>query len=90
MEGMNMRKAITLSIGIVLLSGLLLGQYKVSGTVTDASGRILSGQTVSAFWNSIRHANPLTIGRLDEEIPYNVLCALDGATLARAGDGFSG
>ena len=34
----------------------------ISGTVTDASGRILSGQTVSAFWNSIRHAKPLTIG----------------------------
>jgi TonB-linked SusC/RagA family outer membrane protein len=47
MEGMNMRKAITLSIGIVLLSGLLLGQYKVSGTVTDAnSGDKLVGANV--------------------------------------------
>ena len=34
----------------------------ISGTVTDASGRILSGQTVTAFWNSVRHAKPLTIG----------------------------
>ena len=34
----------------------------VSGTVTDASGRILSGQTVTAFWNSIRHARPLAAG----------------------------
>ena len=34
----------------------------VSGTVTDASGRILSGQTVEAFWNSIRHAAPLAAG----------------------------
>src|SRR5690606_22213719 len=34
----------------------------VSGTVTDASGRILSGQTVEAFWNSVRHARPVTIG----------------------------
>ncbi len=34
----------------------------VSGTVTDASGRILSGQTVAAFWNSVRHAKPLAIG----------------------------
>ena len=34
----------------------------VSGTVTDASGRILSGQTVSAFWHSVRHARPLAIG----------------------------
>ena len=34
----------------------------VSGTVTDASGRTLSGQTVEAFWNSIRHARPLAAG----------------------------
>ncbi|MBK7251231.1 MAG: methionine synthase [Gammaproteobacteria bacterium] len=34
----------------------------VSGTITDASGRTLSGQTVEAFWNSIRHGQPLAIG----------------------------
>ncbi len=34
----------------------------ISGTVTDASGRILSGQTVEAFWNSVRHARPISIG----------------------------
>ena len=45
----------------------------ISGTVTDASGRILSGQTVEAFWNSIRHARPLTVG---------LNCAL-GAALMR-------
>ncbi len=45
----------------------------VSGTVTDASGRILSGQTVEAFWNSVRHAKPITIG---------LNCAL-GAALMR-------
>jgi 5-methyltetrahydrofolate--homocysteine methyltransferase len=45
----------------------------ISGTVTDASGRILSGQTVAAFWHSVRHAQPLTIG---------LNCAL-GATLMR-------
>ena len=45
----------------------------ISGTVTDASGRILSGQTVTAFWHSVRHAQPLTIG---------LNCAL-GATLMR-------
>ncbi|MBM3346574.1 MAG: methionine synthase [Betaproteobacteria bacterium] len=45
----------------------------ISGTVTDASGRILSGQTVEAFWNSVRHARPLTIG---------LNCAL-GAALMR-------
>jgi 5-methyltetrahydrofolate--homocysteine methyltransferase len=45
----------------------------VSGTVTDASGRILSGQTVGAFWHSVRHAKPLAIG---------LNCAL-GAALMR-------
>ena len=45
----------------------------ISGTVTDASGRILSGQTVEAFWNSVRHAQPLTVG---------LNCAL-GAALMR-------
>ena len=34
----------------------------ISGTVTDASGRILSGQTVEAFWYSLRHAKPLLFG----------------------------
>ena len=34
----------------------------LSGTVTDASGRVLSGQTVSAFWNSVRHVQPLAVG----------------------------
>ncbi|NEX63827.1 methionine synthase [Noviherbaspirillum galbum] len=45
----------------------------ISGTVTDASGRILSGQTVPAFWHSVRHAKPLTVG---------LNCAL-GAALMR-------
>jgi 5-methyltetrahydrofolate--homocysteine methyltransferase len=45
----------------------------ISGTVTDASGRILSGQTVAAFWHSMRHARPLAIG---------LNCAL-GAALMR-------
>ncbi|MEO6921594.1 MAG: methionine synthase, partial [Collimonas sp.] len=53
-------------------SGLRL-PIMISGTVTDASGRILSGQTVPAFWNSIRHAKPLTVG---------LNCAL-GAALMR-------
>ena len=34
----------------------------VSGTVTDASGRLLSGQTVTAFWASVRHVRPLAVG----------------------------
>src|SRR5437588_6580897 len=34
----------------------------ISGTITDRSGRMLSGQTPEAFWNSVRHAAPLSIG----------------------------
>jgi 5-methyltetrahydrofolate--homocysteine methyltransferase len=34
----------------------------ISGTISDASGRLLSGQTTEAFWNSVRHAKPLAIG----------------------------
>lgn len=34
----------------------------ISGTLTDASGRTLSGQTAEAFWNSIRHVNPFSVG----------------------------
>ena len=34
----------------------------VSGTITDKSGRLLSGQLPEAFWNSVRHATPITIG----------------------------
>jgi len=45
----------------------------ISGTITDRSGRTLSGQTVEAFWNSIRHARPFVVG-------FN--CAL-GADLMR-------
>ena len=34
----------------------------ISGTITDASGRTLSGQTTEAFWNSVRHARPTVVG----------------------------
>ncbi len=34
----------------------------ISGTITDASGRTLSGQTLAAFWHSVRHARPVAIG----------------------------
>ncbi len=34
----------------------------ISGTITDLSGRTLTGQTVEAFWNSVSHTNPLTVG----------------------------
>lgn len=56
----------------------------ISGTITDKSGRTLSGQTVEAFWNSVRHAKPFAIG---------LNCALGAdlmrphiATLARIAD----
>ncbi len=41
--------------------GLVL-PVMISGTITDASGRTLSGQTVEAFYNSLRHVRPLSIG----------------------------
>jgi 5-methyltetrahydrofolate--homocysteine methyltransferase len=47
----------------------------ISGTITDASGRTLSGQVTEAFWNSVRHAKPLLVGLncalgADEMRPY--------------------
>ncbi len=44
----------------------------ISGTITDASGRTLSGQTTEAFWNSVRHAKPWAVG---------LNCALGGKEL---------
>jgi len=44
----------------------------ISGTITDASGRTLSGQVTEAFWNSVRHARPLAVG---------LNCALGAADL---------
>ncbi len=44
----------------------------ISGTITDRSGRTLSGQTVGAFWQSVRHAAPLSVG---------LNCALGGAEM---------
>ena len=44
----------------------------ISGTITDASGRTLSGQTAEAFWNSLRHVKPLSFG---------LNCALGAAEL---------
>ncbi len=36
--------------------------FMISVTITDASGRTLTGQTIEAFWNSVSHANPLSVG----------------------------
>ena len=46
----------------------------VSVTITDASGRTLSGQTVGAFYNSVAHARPFSVG---------INCALGGRRCAR-------
>ncbi len=58
----------------------------ISGTITDASGRTLSGQTTEAFWNSVRHVRPLMVGLncalgAEEMRPYV-------AELARVADTF--
>ncbi|MDX1754990.1 MAG: methionine synthase [Marinobacter sp.] len=42
-------------------SGITL-PIMISGTITDASGRTLSGQTTEAFWNSVAHAKPISVG----------------------------
>ena len=52
----------------------------ISGTITDASGRTLSGQTTEAFWSSVRHAQPLIIG---------LNCALGAAELRQYVDELS-
>ena len=44
----------------------------ISGTITDASGRTLTGQVTEAFWNSVRHAQPLIVG---------LNCSLGGAEM---------
>ncbi|WP_460968773.1 methionine synthase [Pedococcus soli] len=58
----------------------------ISGTITDASGRTLSGQVTEAFWNSVRHARPIAVGLncalgAEEMRPY-------AAELARVADTF--
>ena len=71
-DTLNAKAAIFALDELMQASGELLPVI-VSGTVTDASGRILSGQTVSAFWYSVRHARPIAVG---------LNCAL-GAVLMR-------
>ena len=53
----------------------------ISGTITDASGRTLSGQTVEAFWNSIRHAEPTVVG-LNCALGRETAAALRGGAVA--------
>lgn len=53
------------AISAVLKLEAALGEkipIMISGTITDASGRTLSGQTAEAFWNSVKHASPISVG----------------------------
>ena len=55
-------KAALFAIDLVLEERGVVVPVMVSGTITDASGRTLSGQTTEAFWNSVSHTRPITIG----------------------------
>ncbi|CAH1674622.1 cobalamin-dependent methionine synthase [Hyphomicrobiales bacterium] len=60
-DTLNAKAAIVAIEQVYREKGLRL-PVMISGTITDLSGRTLSGQTVEAFWNAVRHAAPLTIG----------------------------
>ncbi|KQY25959.1 methionine synthase [Rhizobium sp. Root482] len=72
-DTLNAKAAIFATEEVFTERGLRL-PVMISGTITDLSGRTLSGQTPSAFWHSVRHADPFTIG---------LNCAL-GASAMRA------
>src|SRR5438067_9306632 len=60
-DTLNAKAAIAAIADITELTGMRM-PVMISGTITDRSGRLLSGQTPAAFWNSVRHAAPLSIG----------------------------
>jgi 5-methyltetrahydrofolate--homocysteine methyltransferase len=60
-DTLNAKAAIVASRRAMAAHGTQL-PLMISGTITDRSGRTLSGQTPAAFWQSIRHAQPLTVG----------------------------
>lgn len=60
-DTLNAKAAIVAIEEVYREKGLRL-PVMISGTITDLSGRTLSGQTTEAFWNAIRHAAPLTVG----------------------------
>ncbi|MDB6085447.1 MAG: 5-methyltetrahydrofolate--homocysteine methyltransferase [Gammaproteobacteria bacterium] len=70
-DTLNAKAALFAVREVLDLAGIDL-PIMVSGTITDASGRTLSGQTTEAFWNSIRHARPAVVG---------LNCALGGKQL---------
>jgi 5-methyltetrahydrofolate--homocysteine methyltransferase len=60
-DTLNAKAAIVAALDEFEAAGVTL-PIMISGTITDLSGRTLSGQTPTAFWNSVRHAAPFTIG----------------------------
>jgi 5-methyltetrahydrofolate--homocysteine methyltransferase len=60
-DTLNAKAAIYAVLSIFEREGFEL-PVMISGTITDASGRTLSGQTAEAFWNSLAHARPVSIG----------------------------
>jgi 5-methyltetrahydrofolate--homocysteine methyltransferase len=60
-DTLNAKAAIVAIENVYREKGIRL-PVMISGTITDLSGRTLSGQTTEAFWNAIRHAAPLTVG----------------------------
>ena len=70
-DTLNAKAAIVASHRAMKAAGVVV-PLMVSGTITDLSGRTLSGQTPAAFWQSVRHAEPLTVG---------LNCALGAAEL---------
>ncbi|MFZ0501894.1 MAG: methionine synthase [Steroidobacteraceae bacterium] len=70
-DTLNAKAAIHAALSLFDETGIEV-PIMISGTITDASGRILSGQTAEAFWNSVRHARPLAVG---------LNCALGGRQL---------
>ncbi|MGH6867920.1 MAG: homocysteine S-methyltransferase family protein, partial [Methylocella sp.] len=60
-DTLNAKAALSAIDGVFEARGESL-PVMISGTITDLSGRTLSGQTPAAFWHSLRHAKPLTIG----------------------------
>ncbi len=71
-DTLNAKAAIFAALTIFEQRGIRVPLW-ISGTITDASGRTLSGQTLEAFWNSIRHAEPFCVG---------LNCALGAEALA--------
>lgn len=70
-DTLNAKAALVAIDDVFDATGVIL-PIMISGTITDQSGRILSGQTPEAFWNSLRHVRPISIG-------FN--CALGAAQL---------